>query len=235
MTDARPTQDSRPKTQDQPPPPQHSSFVIRDSSFVIRHSDLPSRLLFFHPRPPADYLAHVTHYHRAQLAPLNLPDPPPTPPLLNPDGPILFHPGSGGESKCWPRESFLALAADLVRNGLKPTFLLGEAEQERWGRPAIADLQSRHPTCFHVGLYELAERMQRARLFLGNDAGVTHLAAALGLPTIALFGPSNSTQWSPLGPQVTVLHAPDPSNMGSLAVAEVLNTVLSHLSAATGN
>jgi heptosyltransferase III len=77
----------------------------------------------------------------------------------------------------------------------------------------------------------LAEKLSRARLFLGNDSGVTHLAAALGIPTLALFGPSNDTQWRPVGPAVTLLRpsAPHSSNLELLEESTVLHEMLAEL------
>lgn len=195
---------------------------------LFPHTD---RLLTFNPKPPEDYPRHVTAWHAEQLAAQGLHLPPaPLPPILkNPDGPLVFHPGSGGEAKCWPPDHYLTLADALARNGIKPTFILGEAEQERWGRPAVAMLNERFHTFLHIGLYELSERLARARLYLGNDSGVSHLAAALGTPTITLFGPSNHTQWHPIGPDVTLLHAPNPQQMASLPPETVLHTLLTKI------
>jgi heptosyltransferase III len=48
--------------------------------------------------------------------------------------------------------------------------------------------------------------LERCALFLGNDSGITHLAAAVGTPTIALFGPASASAWEPGGEHVSVLH-----------------------------
>jgi ADP-heptose:LPS heptosyltransferase len=184
---------------------------------------------FFNPRPPAEYPRHVTEFHREQLAALDLPAAPHPPAAINPDGAILFHPGSGGEAKCWPRERYLGLARALRRNGILPTFILGEAEQERWGREAIDALKDEFPWYLHMGLFELSERMRRARLYLGNDSGVSHLAAAVGVPTYAIFGPSDDVQWRPHGPAVHVIRPPTKTNLEDLTVDDVLATLLADL------
>jgi ADP-heptose:LPS heptosyltransferase len=169
-------------------------------------------LYFFEPRPPAHYVGHVTAYHREQLAAAGLELEEPELPLLraNPDGAVVIHPGSGGEPKCWPREKFLTLGRALKRNGIVPTLVLGEAEQDRWGYKVVDALKEEFPWYLHMGLYELAERLSRARVYLGNDSGVSHLAAAMGVPVITLFGPSNDVQWRPVGPSVKVLRAEPP-------------------------
>lgn len=186
-----------------------------------------AQLLFFQPRPPADFPGHVSAYHHQQLATLALAEPSAGPVLRNPDGPILIHPGSGGEAKCWPREYFLQLGRDLKRNGILPTFILGEAEQERWGQRTIAQLQDEFPWYLHMGLYELSEKMRRARLYIGNDSGVSHLAGAVGLPSLILFGPSNDVQWRPWGPAIEILRAPTaPQDLTQLSPATVLTRIL---------
>jgi len=53
-------------------------------------------------------------------------------------------------------------------------------------------------------LYELACWLGRARLYVGNDSGITHLAAAAGAPVLALFGPTDPSVWVPRGPNVRV-------------------------------
>jgi ADP-heptose:LPS heptosyltransferase len=56
-------------------------------------------------------------------------------------------------------------------------------------------------------LTAVAEQVQQCRCYLGNDAGITHLAAMLGVPTIVLFGPSDPAIWQPVGPSVEILQA----------------------------
>ena len=114
-------------------------------------------------------------------------------------------------------------------NGVRPTLILGEAEADRWGRPEIEKLQNAYPTLFHVGMYELSDKLSRARLYLGNDSGVTHLAAAMRVPTIVLFGPSNEAQWKPLGPGVRIIPSPNRADLSSLPVQDVLFAMMEEL------
>jgi ADP-heptose:LPS heptosyltransferase len=191
------------------------------------------RRLFFQPRPPADYPGHVTAFHREQLVQQGLPlDEAKLPlPRSNPDGAVVIHPGSGGDAKCWPRERYLSLGRTLKRLRIVPTFILGEAEQERWGIKVVDALKDEFPWYLHMGLYELAEKLGRARMYLGNDSGVTHLAGAVGIPTVALFGPSDDQQWRPIGPGVRIKRAPAPQekNLDALSEEAVLHEVLAEL------
>jgi heptosyltransferase-3 len=56
-------------------------------------------------------------------------------------------------------------------------------------------------------LYELACWLARGRLYIGNDSGITHLAAAAGTPVLAIFGPTDPEIWAPRGPHVRVVKA----------------------------
>ncbi len=69
----------------------------------------------------------------------------------------------------------------------------------------------------------LGAALSRAGLFLGNDSGASHLAAASGAPTLALFGPTDPARWAPVGPSVATLRAPGGvlANLSVDAVAEV--------------
>ena len=60
----------------------------------------------------------------------------------------------------------------------------------------------------------LAGRLAGAGLYLGNDSGVSHLAAAAGAPTLALFGPTDPAVWSPVGPRVETVASPDRTMAG---------------------
>ena len=55
-------------------------------------------------------------------------------------------------------------------------------------------------------LYLMARWLKSARLYIGNDSGVTHLAAAIGVPVVAIFGHTDPTLWAPRGERVSVLH-----------------------------
>lgn len=123
------------------------------------------------------------------------------------NGRIVLAPGSGGRAKCWPREHWLTLAGALHSKGHSLAIVCGPVERERddpqaWAWPPC--------TSFHVGLsiVELAQALRVARWFVGNDSGPTHLAAMLGVPTVALFGPTDARVWAPVGPHVRVLEAP---------------------------
>ncbi|MEM8495997.1 MAG: glycosyltransferase family 9 protein, partial [Planctomycetota bacterium] len=120
-------------------------------------------------------------------------------------GPILLHTGSGGTDKCWPVERWAELAGMLKNAEL----ICGEAEADRGVVPDNATVL---PT-----LDVLHEKLRTATAYVGHDTGPTHLAAALGLPTLALFGPTNPAHWSPLGPSVKVVTEMKTKNAADIA------------------
>jgi hypothetical protein len=114
---------------------------------------------------------------------------------------LIVAPGSGGKEKNWPREFFRAVIDEWRRSASgKVAVVLGPAENDEmpfWtGIAAVAR---------GLNLAELAALLSLADIYVGNDSGVTHLAAAVGAPTIALFGPSGATEWSPRGENVQVV------------------------------
>jgi ADP-heptose:LPS heptosyltransferase len=127
---------------------------------------------------------------------------------------VVIHPGSGGCEKCWPWEKFLQLA-DALTDLQAITWMLGPVEMERM--PLMCDaLQARcaasnDTLILETDLKEAADYLRRARLFIGNDGGMTHLAAALGIETIAIYGPTDPRVWRPLGNHV---HAVSTENVG---------------------
>ncbi|MDX2198217.1 MAG: glycosyltransferase family 9 protein [Phycisphaerae bacterium] len=123
---------------------------------------------------------------------------------------ILIHPGSGGIAKCWPLANFLNLAASFAADGRTVAFILGPAEAERWPAEKIAEIRRNHDLIQPADIHELASQLAAAPLYIGNDSGPTHLAAALGTPTLALFGPTRAARWRPLGRAVETLQG-DPA------------------------
>jgi ADP-heptose:LPS heptosyltransferase len=80
--------------------------------------------------------------------------------------------------------------------------IVGPVEEERGGLEPLLD---HSVAAVNLDLEQVAALLKRSDLYLGNDSGITHLAAAVGVRTAALFGPSDTHQWAPRGKQVTVL------------------------------
>ena len=121
---------------------------------------------------------------------------------------IAIHVGSGSEKKNWPLEQWQRLADTFA--GHEIVFITGEAEQERGVR-----IES-HSNWHALPLSELAARFATCSAFLGHDSGISHLAAACGVPSLLLFGPTNPDVWAPPQPWVQVLR----EESGDLAALE---------------
>jgi ADP-heptose:LPS heptosyltransferase len=122
---------------------------------------------------------------------------------------VIVHPGSGSLRKCWPLGEFITLAEDLRRAGDRVRFMIGPAEQEAWAGRPMTDLQAAGTVIAEADICRAAEHLEQADLYIGNDSGLTHLAARLGLCVVALFVDTEPTVWQPLGPRVQVLRDPD--------------------------
>ena len=120
------------------------------------------------------------------------------------DKPVLaLAPGSGAQEKNWPISCF-ATIAQWWRNqtGGAVLVIIGPVEEERGGYDPLCrdSLPVRN-----LRLAQLAALLSRCDLYLGNDSGITHLAASVGAQTAAIFGPSDAFQWVPRGEKVMIL------------------------------
>ena len=118
---------------------------------------------------------------------------------------VSLHPGSGSEKKNWALDRWISILEFLAGRNIPMTLLSGEADEERT-RHILAGFRSPLLTVVrNRPLLEVATLLQSARLFIGHDSGITHLAAALQAPTLALFGPTNPCLWAPANPGTRVL------------------------------
>ena len=123
-------------------------------------------------------------------------------------GTLGVHPGSmawkGNESKRWPYERFVALARAQAASGRSVRFFLGphevseaaRAEQDFRGNEGISIVSK--------PLAEAARRLAECEVFVGNDAGFSHLASGLGVKTLALYGMTSEVRGAPIGPAVAL-------------------------------
>lgn len=115
---------------------------------------------------------------------------------------LALHPGSGSRAKNWPAARFASLARFVAPQ--RWLLVRGPADD------AAAEVMEKVPGALvarDLPLRVLASVLARAGAHVGNDSGVTHLAAASGAPTIALFGPTDPALWAPIGPRVRVIAA----------------------------
>jgi ADP-heptose:LPS heptosyltransferase len=149
----------------------------------------------------------------------------PGPAVLPADPRLAVHPGSGGVRKNWPEAKWAELLQRLAAETAWHFLLIGgEAEGERCQRLADALPPHRARLAQNLPLVELAQTMRSCAAFIGHDSGVTHLAAALDLPGLVLWGPSNETVWRPVSDRMRLLR--DERGLDALPVETVLREML---------
>lgn len=126
-----------------------------------------------------------------------------SPPPLNQ---LALHPGSGSERKNWPEKYWAELLHQLAaQTPLHFLLVGGEAEGDRLERLASALPTARHTLARNLPLPELALRLRASRAFLGHDSGITHLAAAVGLPGLVLWADTAEAVWRPPSARLKIL------------------------------
>jgi heptosyltransferase III len=137
---------------------------------------------------------------------------------------LAIHPGSGSRNKNWPLGHWAALLSELMPIFDEVLLISGEADNEiaEVVLPLIPATKLR--PCFNRSLWDLLSELSPSRLFIGHDSGVTHVAAATGVATVALFGPTDPSIWAPNGDHVIVIKSPD-RTMAGLSVETVLRTL----------
>ena len=180
--------------------------------------------LYTHVLPSAYGSMHMVDYHAQALSALGISDSVGNPELyLRPEDHdqghylmarlqigeaplVLLHPPARYVNKAWPVERFAALADWLADQGAVVA-LIGHQSEMLIGQQ-IANLTKSKPrnVMGQTGLRQLAAVMERSALFIGNDGGPMHMAAAVGCPVLGLFGPSDPHVWGPRGGKVSVIY-----------------------------
>jgi len=141
---------------------------------------------------------------------------------------VAIHSGSGAVEKCWPTSRFAEVTRRIWEQNYSVLLLAGPADTER-----MDDLLQQLPlppkpemlmVLAHAPLLEVARQLRQCSCYLGNDSGITHLAAMLGVPTVAIFGPTDPKIWRPVGPFVNVIHEP---RLEALSEDDVFEAILS--------
>jgi heptosyltransferase-2 len=146
---------------------------------------------------------------------------------------LAIHPGSGNETKNWPIESWIKLGNAVLGSDTFCGSLViasGEADEERSRELQMIFRNDRVRFARNLPLPVLAALLEDA-IFVGNDSGISHLAAAAGAKCVLLFGPTDPDVWAPLNQNVRVIRAAD-GNMKNIALGEVAEAVTAALLAA---
>lgn len=124
----------------------------------------------------------------------------------------VLHPFASTPEKTWPAERFIAIATHLLKTGLEAVFIAGPADEIG----AFQQFQVHH----NLPIGALKNLMAGAQIFIGNDSGPAHIAAAFGVPSVVLFGPSNPVTWAPWKTEAKVLTSPD--SIQRITIEEVI-------------
>lgn len=127
------------------------------------------------------------------------------------DRPIAcMHPGAGKIYKQWSAEGFAEISDWLSSKGLQAVFIGGDNDIENVKKIGPLTAYPFHDITGRLSLGELMALFEICALYIGNDSGPMHLAGAMGLPVIALFGPANEKRWGPLSDKSIVLRGEEP-------------------------
>ena len=122
---------------------------------------------------------------------------------------VAIHPGSGGRQKCWPTEKFAEVIRLLSRDASSRILLIeGPADVDSVKKllPIVSGLKLLRLA--NLSLVQLTSILEKCHAFIGNDSGITHLAAAVGTKTLAIFGPTDPDVWGPRGENVRIVCRP---------------------------
>ncbi|MCE9605037.1 MAG: glycosyltransferase family 9 protein [Planctomycetia bacterium] len=159
-------------------------------------------------------------------------------PLPRSSGPLVgVNVGAGSGFKEWPLERFVLLVRQLIQDYTATIVLFGSQRQSQANRAVVDTLPVEQVLDYsgRLSLVQFSTVVNDLDLYIGNDTGTTHIAAATGRPTICLFSDRASfTQFQPTGPQVTTIHA-DYRGMSSIGVDDVYDEATVMLRAALRN
>ena len=179
-------------------------------------------------RPDEEQDIHATEVLLEALQQIAIFDADPTPALefRNLNGSTLVgdwlavHPGSGSEKKNWPITRWIELIEQIARARTERFMIVGgEADRERLNDLRGRFFGERFQFVENRPLVEVARRLQQCRAFVGHDSGVTHLAAAVGIPGLCLWGETREAIWRPRSERFAIVKHED--GLAELDPAEV--------------
>jgi len=118
----------------------------------------------------------------------------------------ILNPGAGWGAKRWPAERYGSVARALADDGVRAILNYGPGEDDLAREAAAASAGTATP--MNCSISELIALTRRARLFIGGDTGPLHLASALQIPVVAIFGPTDPARNGPYGTRSIVLRNP---------------------------
>lgn len=146
---------------------------------------------------------------------------------LGPRPHVALHPGAGKRENRWPAERFAEIAQRLLARGISVFLIEGPADAEATARTLEAAGQEL-PTLREAPLNVVAAVLGQSELALVNDTGIMHVAGAMGVRTLALFGPTPASSWQPPSPKLTAWQSPD-GTMESIELEAVWGWIVAEL------
>ena len=119
----------------------------------------------------------------------------------------ILNPGAGWGAKRWPSERYGLVARALADRGVRSVINFGPGEEALAQATAVAGAGA--AVALQCTISELIALTRRAKLFIGGDTGPLHLAAALQVPVVAIFGPTDPARNGPYGTRSVVLRNPE--------------------------
>lgn len=165
-------------------------------------------------RPDESEPVHATQVYLRPLEHLAIFDADPVPKLMFSEEPstralVALHPGSGSDRKNWPEARWAECLGRLMDQTQHHLLIVGgEAEGGRLDRLTSGLPAGRIEVARSLPLVALAKRMRECAAFLGHDSGITHLAAAIGLPCVVLWPNTDESIWRPQGERIVILNEP---------------------------
>ncbi len=138
---------------------------------------------------------------------------------------IAIHPGAGKIENRWPVRNFAYAGEKLGKMFGAQLLVTWGPHEENLGRELIANLRYPAVQIANLSLRELAAIFSQAALLVCNDTGVMHLAASVGTPLVAVFGPTDPAQWKPVGDPFIAVRAPD-SRCASVNADQVIQAAI---------
>ena len=140
---------------------------------------------------------------------------------------VAVHPGSGALEKCWPIFRFAEVIKRLWEQNHPVLLLSGPADTVRVNdllkHLSLSPTSDMFKMLKCAPLLQVAQHLQQCKCYLGNDSGITHLAAMSGVPTVAIFSPTDPKIWRPVGPFVNVIQG---YSLENITVDEVLGAII---------
>lgn len=203
-----------------------SWFGAHEPAFARRLSEIHPDVLIADWKPRPGERRHVSRIFLDSLAPWLGSPRPPVPVRIHPDPearveclawmkaqglalnvPVFaVHPGAGNTEKRWPLDGFRMLSTELLARRKAQLLVFEGPAEQGLGRELACGLGgAAAAVASSLPLPLAAAALARCCLFVGNDSGMAHLAAALGIPTVVLFGPTEPAHWAPTGAHVETL------------------------------